>query len=183
MKQNFCKTLEYVHDGENTAMYGAWDFLSKYCNENLMESFIMNYKRGKFLQQVYSKVSENCDETKLRKAIATKYLGHLSRRKYNLLCKIQDNALSNKDTQNVDELLPKNDEFKLDLRTKQLSHNSVDKFVRSLDIGEVHQIPGCAGLTRTVTVKETGLYGLMVLKTISLWNLVMMERQNQRKKQ
>lgn len=44
---------------------------------------------------------------------------------------------------------------KLDLRSPSISHIAVDSFVKNLDIGEIHQIPGYSGVTRTVTALTT----------------------------
>ena len=104
------------------------------------------------MQTLFNKQSES-DNVMLKKAVASKYLGHLSRRRFNLLCKIQKTSFDSEDA-DVGEFIPKN-ELKLDLRSKQLSHYTVDKFVKSLDIGEVHEIPSCSGVTRTVTALVT----------------------------
>ena len=118
----------------------------------MLQTFVSNYKRGRFLQKIYGQSSES-EEKKLRRAIATKYLGHLSKRRYSLICQIQKYSLeSNED---VGQYLPKNENLQLDLRSKQLSHYSVDKFVKNLDIGKIHQIPGCSGVARTVTALIT----------------------------
>ena len=107
------------------------------------------------MQNIYDKqLNKQCThESEMKKAIAKKYLGHISRRRYQLMCKIQKASLN--DNEDVGEHLPNNEEFILDLRTKQLSHYSVEKFVQNLDIGEVHQIEGCSGATRTVTALVT----------------------------
>ena len=42
--------LEFVHGGESGAVYGAWDYLSKSCDEDMLEWFLINYKRGKSLE-------------------------------------------------------------------------------------------------------------------------------------
>ena len=145
--------LEFIHGGEEGAVFGAWDFLTKFCTEDKLETLMLNFKRGKFLQKIYDNVTDNgSNDERLTKAIATKYLGHLSRRKYVLICKIQESSFKG---EKIDDLLPKNEEFQLDLRSKQLSHYSVEKFVKSLDIGDIHQMPGCTGITRTVTALVT----------------------------
>lgn len=146
--------LEFVHGGNSGAVYGAWDYLSKSCDENLLESFFVNYRRGKFLERIYKRNGET-DNDKLKKAVAIKYLGHLSSRRYRLVCKIQQTSFDNKENRDISDLLPKNDAFNIDLATKQLSNYAVDKFIKSLDIGEIHQIPGHSGVARTVTALIT----------------------------
>ncbi|XP_066914204.1 uncharacterized protein [Clytia hemisphaerica] len=147
--------LEFVHGGKDAAIDGAWDFLSSNTDESKIEELVSNYRRGKFLQTLFNKKTESND-VMLKKALASKYLGHLSRRRFNLLCKIQKTSFdSNEDGDaDVGELIPQN-ELKLDLRSKQLSHYTVDKFVKSLDIGEIHEIPSCSGVARTVTALVT----------------------------
>ena len=60
--------LEYIHGGEDGAVYGAWDFVCRYTGKDLMEKLILYYKVK--------------SEAEVKKAVATKYLSFLSRRKY-----------------------------------------------------------------------------------------------------
>ena len=41
--------LEFIHGGEVGAVYGAWDFISRYSSKDLMESFVLKHKRGRFI--------------------------------------------------------------------------------------------------------------------------------------
>ena len=70
------------------------------------------------------------------------------------ICKIQ-NSIYNP----ISETFGKNSmsygEYNLDLITKLISHKSVDKFVKDLNIGELHLIEGQSGVTRTVTSLTT----------------------------
>ena len=82
--------LEYIHGGNEAAIYGAWDFIKSAANNDIMEKLVMSFKRGKFLENLYNNFSNNNDNDKaMKKAIATKYLNFLSRRKYEVMCKIQ----------------------------------------------------------------------------------------------
>ena len=45
--------LEFIHGGEEGAVFGAWDFLTKFCTEDKLETLMLNFKRGKFLQKIY----------------------------------------------------------------------------------------------------------------------------------
>ena len=83
--------LAYIHGGMQGAIFGAWDFSSRYAGKDLMEKIFLTYKRGKFLENLYGKFSNVLDksEMSMKKALATKYYLYLSRRKYTFLCKIQ----------------------------------------------------------------------------------------------
>ena len=55
----------------------------------------------------------------------------------------------------------------INLREKPISHHSLQKFVNSLDIGEIHTIPGFRGAYRSVTALTTMIIDLH-LKSPSL---------------
>lgn len=42
--------LEYIHGGEEAAVLGAWDFFVTCGGQELLDSLISKYKRGKYLQ-------------------------------------------------------------------------------------------------------------------------------------
>ena len=82
--------------------------------------------------------------------MAFKFQNFLSRRKFNLLCKTQSSAFDaeqemwvphNKKCLGIDMKVPLN----------QISDESVENFVKYLDVGHVNQIPNVPGVTRTVT--------------------------------
>ena len=146
---------EYIHGSAEGAIIGAWDFIINSGSDELIEKLIASHKRGKFLEKLQGKFSNVLDKSvNMKKAIATKYMTYLSRRKYELLCKIQKTAFESTEDnciQNSVSYGPVN----INLKNTNISHSSLDKFVKSLDIGQVHQIPGYAGVTRTVTALIT----------------------------
>ena len=86
----------------------------------------------------------------IKQSLALKYQSFLSRRKYNLVCKKQNSFFS----ADKEVWLPRNIKcLGVDLRLPKLSvsDESVDRFVKSLDIGHVTQLPGVLGVSRTVT--------------------------------
>ena len=115
----------------------------------------MGYKRGKFLEKLYGKFKEN-DKAGVTKAVAVKYLNFLSRRKYNFLCKIQESTYDPE----IESFGLNYGEYNLDIKTKSISHKSLDLFVKNLDIGQLHQIEGHAGVSRTVTALTTMIVDL-----------------------
>lgn len=153
--------LEFIHGGETGALYGAWDFLCRYAKHAMMEELLLSYRRGKFVENLYGKftdkykTSDNC----MKQAIATKYASHLSRRKYNFFCKIQKSTVDTSNQSWSSQSITYGDK-KINLRTASLSHEAVQKFVKSLDIGEIHSIPGYCGASRTVTALVTMIIDL-----------------------
>ena len=144
--------LEYIHGGEEGALLGAWDVLAANAKKETMDTLIGKYKRGKYIQGVVTEAMKDYHqpEKSLKQAVAFKYQNFLSRRKFNLLCKTQSSAFDaeqevwvphNMKCLGIDMKVPLN----------QISDESVEKFVKSLDIGHVHQIPNVPGVTRTVT--------------------------------
>ena len=82
----------YVHGGESGAIYGAWDFLVANCENKKLEELFINHKRGKFIETIIGKFPDQHvkSEAAMKQAVATKFQGQLSRRKYQLICKIQN---------------------------------------------------------------------------------------------
>lgn len=144
--------LEFIHGGVEPSLYGAWDFLAANASKEIMEKLISSYKRGKFLQGIFGKAISDYQKSEeaMKQSVALKYQTFLSRRKYKLVCKTQS-AFFNAE----EELwLPHNVKclgVNLRLPKLSLSDENVDKFVKSLDIGHVNQIPGVPGVSRTVT--------------------------------
>ena len=87
--------------------------------------------------------------TVVKQAVATKYHNHLSRRKYTLVCRTQSSFFD----PGSETWLPRNISCAgIDLRLPKLACDSaVEKFVNSLNIGHITQLPGVAGVSRTVT--------------------------------
>ena len=108
----------------------------------------------------------------MTKPLALKYLTFLSRRKYNFMCKIQQSTYD-PESQSYRKNTISYGESNLDVKIKSISHNSLDLFVKSLDIGQLHQIDGYSGITRTVTALATMIVDLnskvLALKNNLLW--------------
>ena len=148
--------LEYVHGGSDGSIFGAWDYIRRYATEEQLESFVVSFKKGKFVERIHGKFSDTFrkSDAAINQAVASKYQLHLSRRKYSFLCRIQNktfNPESGTWNTNLIEFGDKN----IKLCRKSISDANVEKFVRSLDIGELHSIPGYCGNFRTVTALTT----------------------------
>jgi hypothetical protein len=133
-------------------VFGAWDFVSANAKKETMDDLIGGYKRGKYLQGVVSQAIKDYNSSYecLKQAVALKYKNFLSRRKFSLLCKTQSSVFD----ANEEVWLPHNMKcLGVDMRVpfSFISNESIETFVRSLDIGHVNQIPNVPGLTRTVT--------------------------------
>ena len=148
--------LAYIHGGDQCAIFGAWDYISSHCNTQLMEKLILSFKRGKFLDKLYGKFTNvlQKSDSGMKKAIAMKYANHLSRRKYNFMCKIQKSTYDESKESWTNNAVVYG-EAEINLRSGNISHHAVDTFVKGLDIGEIHQIAGYSGVTRTVTALIT----------------------------
>lgn len=138
--------------GTEASLYGAWDYLASHASEEVMTKLMGSYKRGKFIQRIFgTALSEyQKSEEAIRQSIALKYQSFLSRRKYNIVCKTQSSFFF----ADKEVWLPRNIScLGIDLRLPKLiaSDESIDRFVKSLDIGHVTQIPGVSGVSRTVT--------------------------------
>ncbi|XP_065639723.1 uncharacterized protein LOC136072530 [Hydra vulgaris] len=121
-----------------------------------MEQFFVNYKRGNFLENLNGTISNNFIKSKagINKAVALKYATYLSRRKYNMICKVQKTTFS--DISNISSVNSvQYGDINFELNMSNISNETVEKFVKSLDIGEIHQIPGFSGVSRTLTALVT----------------------------
>lgn len=118
-----------------------------------MEKMFLSFKRGRFLEKLYAKFKEK-DQAAMNKAVAVKYFTYQSRRKYNFLCKIQQSTFDP-----ASESFGKNKltygDYNLDVHKKPVGNASVDCFVKNLDVGQLHQIQGYSGVSRTVTALVT----------------------------
>ena len=77
------------------------------------------------------------------------YQKFLSRRKFKLVCKTQNSVFNSYEDVWVSRNMKCKD-FEVSL-PKIVSDSKVDKFIKSLDIGAVSQLPGCSGVSRTIT--------------------------------
>ena len=116
-----------------------------------MEKLISSYKRGRFLQGVFGKAMKEygSSEEALKQAVSMKYQAFLSRRKFQLICKTQSSVFNAE----KDVWLPRKVKcagFNLCI-PRIASDEKVDRFVKSLDIGHVCEIPNYSGVSRTVT--------------------------------
>ena len=143
--------LDFFHGGEEASLYGAWDYLSSSASESLIENFLGNYKRGRFLQGVFGKAVKGFSNSEgaLKQAVAMKYRTFLSRRKFQLICKTQSSVFNAEQ----DVWLPRNIKcVGVNISVPRIvSDEKVKKFVKSLDIGHVSEIPNYSGVYRTVT--------------------------------
>ena len=143
--------LQFIHGGEEGSLYGAWDYLTSASSE-LMDKLINGYKRGKYLQGVFGRATDNFSKSEdaLKQAVAMRYHNHLSRRKFDLVCKTQSSVFDPKQETWLPRCI-KHKDVVISL-PKIVSDAKVDNFVKSLDIGYVCQIPEiCPGVSRTVT--------------------------------
>lgn len=147
--------LEYIHGGSSGSLYGAWDYLQSHGDISVIQKMILSFKRGKFLEKLYGKFSCKLEksESSLKKAVAQKFHGHLSRRKFAMICKIQKSSFS-EDGMNTANSVNYGD-CNIRMRSVTVNHNAVDKFVKSLDMGDIHQLPGYCGVSRTVSALIT----------------------------
>ena len=85
----------------------------------------------------------------MKQAIAIKYQNFLSRRKFALVCKTQSSYFD----PDKEVWLPRNICcLEVDPQLPNiLSNYAVDKFVKSLDIGTITQIPGVTGISSSRT--------------------------------
>ena len=150
--------LEFIHGGIEGSILGSCDYFKSHATPELMEKLFLTFKRGKFLQNLYSKFKEK-DQTALNKSVAVKYLTFQSRRKYNFLCKIQKVTYDTNSETFGKNILSYGD-YNLDVSIKPISNMTVDAFVKSLDIGQLHQIEGHSGVSRTVTALVTMIVDL-----------------------
>ena len=187
--------LEYIHGGINGAIFGAWDSVCRYASNEIIEKFMLSHKHGKFVEELYGKFSSTFNKTKqtMEQAVAKKSAVFLSRRKFNFLCKVQSSTFNIDDNKWCDKTISYGDQ-KINLHEKSISDYAVSQFVQSLQIGDIHDIPGFCGVTRTVTALVTmiidlhltvpNLYeklpGLMTWNIISFLSSQMMVHQNQK---
>ena len=54
-QQETKEMLEYIHGGDERALYGAWDFLTSFASKEIIDKLVASYKQGKYLQGVFGK--------------------------------------------------------------------------------------------------------------------------------
>ena len=76
--------LEHIHGGAVGSLFGAWDFVAKFASKDLIEKFVLEYKKGKFIEKLYGNFTSAYykSDQAMNQSIAAKYAGHLSRRKF-----------------------------------------------------------------------------------------------------
>ena len=139
-------------------------FLTRYAKEDQMEKLLLEYKRGKFVQTLYGNFSKTFTKSPaaMNQTVEKKYAGYLSRRKFDFFCRIQKSTF---DAENQ-KWCRKEIEYqgkRINLNEKTLSDAAVRKFVKeSINIGDIHIIPGFCGVTRTVTALVTMILDLQL---------------------
>jgi hypothetical protein len=145
------KALGFIHGGKTGSFFGAWDYIVGNAPKELVTELLVAYRKGNHLKKIFSNaINEYQMSTEaLQQAIAIKYQNHLSRRKFALVCKTQSSYFNTES----ETWLPRNAIcMETDLRLpKSVSNTAVDKFMKSLDIGDVTQLQDVNGVSRTVT--------------------------------
>ena len=91
----------------------------------------------------------------LNQAVAMKYQCYLSRRKYRFQCKIQKQTFDVENQEWRNNSITYGD-YNIELKTRTISDEKVQKFVNSLDIGDVNILEHpVSGVSRTVTALTT----------------------------
>ena len=57
---------EYIHGGDEGALYGAWDFLASFASKEIIDKLISSYKRGKYSQGVFGKAVKHFNKFQQR---------------------------------------------------------------------------------------------------------------------
>ena len=118
----------------------------------MIDNLIGKYRRGKYLESIVAQAMKEFTQSKnsMTQAVAFKYANFLSRRKFSLMCKTQSYVFD----ADKDIWIPRNIKcmgIDMQLSLSYISNESVGKFVKSLDIGCISQIPNVPGVTRTIT--------------------------------
>ena len=146
------KVMEYIHGGQQGALYGAVNFLVTQAPVQVMSDLAILYKKAKENAQTIEQNEEQ--ETKLDGFIQDrkrKYANYLPKRKFKFLCKMQTAVIEG----NEDKVLKRITKFhNLTLRDGAVLH--ADNLVKAVDsinkfLGPVFQIPRMMGVSRTVT--------------------------------
>ncbi|KAI8495262.1 hypothetical protein Bbelb_272480 [Branchiostoma belcheri] len=97
-------------------------------------------------------LSGSCIDESTNQAIALKYRGFLSRRKYDVQCRTLTSVF---DPNKKMWLLRSVKVDGVDVRSmRQLSHYKLDRFVKSIDIGSLYHLPRELGVTRRVSSRD-----------------------------
>ena len=73
------KALKFIHGGTSGSYHGAWDYIFANGPKELVGEFITGYKRGKYIQEVFS---EHNQTYLFDYMIATTNFSHVSGYKY-----------------------------------------------------------------------------------------------------
>ncbi|XP_066293099.1 uncharacterized protein [Branchiostoma lanceolatum] len=143
--------LSFIHGDLDGAILGAWETICAFATPHKVDKFIVDYKKGKYLQGKFNTLTKKFESTdgSMNQAIALKYRGFLSRRKYDVQCRTLSSVFD--PTQQV--WLPRSVRVDgVDVQAiRQLSHYKLDMFVKSIDIGSLYHLPRELGVTRSVT--------------------------------
>ncbi|CAH1248743.1 Hypp8370 [Branchiostoma lanceolatum] len=144
--------LSFIHGDLDGAILGATETICAFATPHQVDKFIVDYKKGKYLQGKFNTLTKKFESTdgSMNQAIALKYRGFLSRRKYDVQCRTISSVFD--PTQQV--WLPRSVRVDgVDVQAmRQLSHYKLDMFVKSIDFGSLYHLPRELGVT---SVEET----------------------------
>ena len=152
--------LEYIH-GIDGAIFGAWDFLRKNASDETIEKFLVDYKKGKFIEKLNGKFNDSIQKSEeaMNEAVAAKHKLHLSRRKFLFMYKIKS-KIYEPETEKWNRKSISYGDKTFNLRNMNISDRSVVNFVYESDIGIIHTIPGYCGVFRTIASLTTTIIDL-----------------------
>ena len=95
-RQDTTNILEFIHGGEEPSIYGAWDHIASHASKPVVEKLVCRYKRRKFLQGMFGKAMTEYgnSEEALKQAASLKFQSFLSRRTFELVCRIQSSVFN-----------------------------------------------------------------------------------------
>ena len=126
--------LEYIHGGIDGAIFGAWEFLTKYAQSDFFEKALHEYKKGKFMQKLYGNFNESTNTESMNEAVASKFQLSLSRRKFTYLYKVKSKIYDPETEKWSNKSISYGDK-KINLNNMSLSDHKVMNFVNEMDIG------------------------------------------------
>lgn len=142
--------MEFIHGGQEGALYGAWDLLVSLGSSKQIEQLITNFKNGRFLYGHFNAITKKFEssDAALRQALVLKYNNYLSTRKYRFQCRTL-NSLFDPDKETWVPRNKKVDDIKIHV-PKLVSLDKLDVFAKSIDIGHVNLVPGGLGVCRSL---------------------------------
>ena len=142
--------MTFLHGGEEGAALGAWDLLMSIGSVSLIDRLISGYKKGKYLQGKFNSLTKKFESSNesMKQALVIKYNNYMSCRKYKFQCR----TFSSLFDANSETWIPRNHKVDgIDVKSfRMVSYAKLDRFVKSIDIGQVHLIPACVGVSRTL---------------------------------